>query len=388
MIKVSAIVHNPPYQGGIMQYCVLLENAMQGMVDFNLVGFKNLYPSLIYKGVQPKKNRHGIQFNVKCPRIIKWFSPLSWFKAYDILREGDIIHIHWFTPQMAPLYYTVLKLNQIRDKKPVVMTCHNIEPHEPNVLDHKLTVKTFELVDHFVVHAEQNRQRLIKDYGKRPDNVHVIHHGTFGYFTKWSKETKAELKKFFHFKKDDKIILFFGYIRRYKGLHHLLNTLPMVIKEHPNVKLLIGGELWLGKKYIDDIVNKYNLKKHVRVYPHYVQDRDVHKFFDVADIMVLPYNNTEQTISGPLFVGMAFGKPIIVCPVGGVPEFIKDHKNGILSPCGDEEELAKNINKLLNDTKLQQKLGKNAKKTNDKFQWDKVAKLYLNVYKKASGIKK
>jgi len=382
-IKVSSIVHNPPYQGGIMQYSVLLQNEMKDMVDFNLVGFKSLYPKIIYKGVQPKKNKHGIQFTVPCPRVLKWYSPASWKKAYEMLKDGDVIHINWFTPQMAPLYYTVLKLNAMGAKKPVVMTCHNIEPHETNPLDHLMTVKTFNLVNHFVVHAKQNKERLINDYGKSEKNVHVIHHGTFGYFTNWSKESKKELKKFFHFKEDDIVLLFFGYIRYYKGLHHLLKALPKIVEENPNVKVLIGGELWLGKKYIDDIIKSNGMSKHVRVYPRYVQDYDVHKFFDVSDIMVLPYNNSEQTISGPLFVGMAFGKPIVVSPVGGVPEFIKNKKNGILTPCGDEDSLAKNINMLIKDKKLQKTIGRNAKKTNDKFLWDKVAKQYFKVYKTA-----
>ncbi|MEK6816998.1 MAG: glycosyltransferase, partial [Nanoarchaeota archaeon] len=297
-------------------------------------------------------------------------------------------HIHWFTPQMAPLYYTILKLNSMGTRKPVVLTCHNIEPHESNPLDHLMTVKTFELADHFVVHAAQNRERLIKDYGKKPENVHVVHHGTFGYFTRWSKESKKELKKFFHFNDKDIILLFFGYIRKYKGLHHLLNALPKVVEKNPNVKVLVGGELWLGKDYIDDIIKRNGMEKHVRVYPRYVQDYDVHKFFDVADIFVLPYNNSEQTISGPLLVGMAFGKPIIVSPVGGVGEFIKAKHNGILTPCGDEDALANNINMLIKDKKLQKRLGDNAKKANDEFQWGTVAKQYLQIYKKAAGMRK
>lgn len=383
-IIISDIVHNPPYQGGIMQYCVLLENYMKGMVDFNLIGFAALYPKIIYKGVMPKKSRHGIKFDNSCPRVIKWYSLPSWYKAYKLATKGDVIHINWITPQMAPLYYTILKLNRMGANKPVVITCHNIEPHEQHAMDHWWTVRTFDLVDHFVVHAKQNKDRLIHQYGKRPDHIHVVHHGTFGYFTKWSKESQSELKKFFHFKEDDIVLLFFGYVRKYKGLHHLLRALPKVVEKHPNVKLLIAGELWMGRKYIDDIISKNGMAKHVRVYPRYVEDYDMHKVFDVADIYVLPYNNPEQTISGPLMIGMAFGKTTVVSPVGGIKEFIKDGENGVLTPCGDEDALAKNINRLIEDKKLRKKLGPNAKKTNDElFRWDVSAKQYFEVYNKA-----
>ncbi|MEA3378605.1 MAG: glycosyltransferase family 4 protein [Nanoarchaeota archaeon] len=369
-----------------MQYSVLLENHMEKLVDFNLVGFKALYPSLIYPGVQPKRNKHGIQFTKKCPRIIKWYLPLTWYKAYQKLKDGDLIHINWFTPLMGPLYYTILKLN--KKKLPVVMTCHNIEPHENTPIDNLMTKRIFSFVDYFVVHAEQNKKRLIKNYGINRDNIQVIPHGPFDYFTKWSKDSKTKLKKFFHFKKEDRVILFFGYIKSYKGLHHLLNAMPKVIEKNPDVKLLIGGELWLGRKYVDNILEKNNLKKYVRIYPRYVQDYDVHKFFDVADIYVLPNNNKEQTISGPLLVGLAFGKPTIISPVGGVPELIKDGINGILSPCGNEQKLANNINTLINNKKLQRKLSRNAKRTSKKFSWKTVAEQYMEVYKKAVGIKK
>ena len=128
-MKVGMLVHNPPFQGGIVQYSVLLVNSMKDKVDFELVGFDKLYPPFFYKGKLPKENRSGIQFYKESLNFVTWYNPFSWIRAYFKLSKCDIIHLHWVSPLLAPLQYTILKLNRIFYRKKVVLTCHNIEPH-------------------------------------------------------------------------------------------------------------------------------------------------------------------------------------------------------------------------------------------------------------------
>lgn len=402
------LVHNPPFQGGIVQYCVLLCNELKNFVNLDTVGFKRLYPPLLYKGKLPKKNRSGIQFKVPNHNFITWYNPFGWIRAYLKLREGDIIHLQWVSPLLTPLQYVILKLNKWFAKKPVVLTCHNIEPHESTIFDKAFTKAIFSMSDHFVVHAKQNTERLLNDYGKRASNVHMIPHGTFGYFTKWSKESQKELKKKLGWD-GKKIVLFFGYIREYKGLRYLIRAMPEVIHRHPDARLLIAGELWQKWDAYEKEIDKANkrlkkilsksgkntrkegidadLRNYVKVIPKFIPDKEVHKLFDAADLTVLPYHNTEQTISGPLFVSLAFGKPTIVSPVGGITEFIKDGKNGMISPGGDVKSLVRNINKVLADGSLRVRLGKEAKRTNEHHTWDKIAKEYYEVYKTARNMR-
>lgn len=382
-MKVGLLVHNPPYQGGIVQYCILLANELKKYAKINAVGFKSLYPPFLYKGKLPKENKSGIQFEVNTINSIAWYNPLSWISAYHKLKNNDVIHIQWVSPLLAPLQYIILTLNNIFAKKPVVITCHNIEPHESTPLDKIFTKKVFSKVDHFIVHAEQNKTRLNKDHKIPLSRIHVIPHGTFEFFKKWSKESKAELKKEFKLEKD-KIILFFGYIREYKGLIYLLRALPKVLEKNKDVKLVIAGELWQNWETYDNEIKKAGIKDKIKVYPSYINDKKVHKFFDLADIVVLPYHNTEQTISGPLLISLAFGKPTIVSPVGGIKEFIFHKHNGLISEGGNVMQLANNINLLLNDSKLQKKLSSNAIETNKGFKWSNVAKEIYEVYKKAA----
>ena len=288
--------------------------------------------------------------------------------------------MHWVSPLLAPLQYKILMLNRFFKRRKIVLTCHNIEPHESTIFDKIFTKAVFSKVDHFIVHAEQNRKRLIKNYKISPKRVHTIPHGTFGYFTKWKNESKEELKKRFGFEKKDKIILFFGYIREYKGLRYLLRAMPEIIKKEPNAKLVIAGELWQDWKTYKKEINP-EIKNKIKIFPRYILDKDVHKFFDMADIQVLPYYNTEQTISGPLLVGLAFHKPIIISNVGGISEFLKDGKNALIIKGGNTKELTEKTIKLLKNKKLQSKLKIGAKKTDKLFEWKNVADSTFKIYK-------
>ncbi|TKJ17354.1 hypothetical protein CEE44_02355 [Candidatus Woesearchaeota archaeon B3_Woes] len=378
-IKVCMLTHNPPFQGGIVQYCVLLANQLKNKVNLNIVGFDKLYPPFLYKGKLPSKSGNGLHFETKYTNFIKWYNPFTWIKTYNIMKKADIMFLHWVSPLLAPLQYTILKLNSVFRKKKVILTCHNIEPHESTIFDRIFTKKVFSLVDHFIVHAEQNKLRLIKEYRKNPNKIHVVPHGTFDFFTKWRKKNKKELKKEFNLNENEKIILFFGYIREYKGLKYLLKSMHEVIKEDKNIRLIIAGELWQNMEVYEKELN--GLENFVKFFPKFIPNQEVYKFFDVADICVLPYHNTEQTISGPLLVALAFGKPTIISPVGGIREFIKDGQEAIFSQGGDVKLLSENIIKLIKDKNLQDKLSKNAIKKNSTFGWDKVTSKYYEIMK-------
>ena len=347
-MKICMLVHNPPFQGGIVQYCILLANTLYKKgINLEICGFKKLYPPFLYKGKLPKKNKSGIQFEMPNYNFIIWYNPLTWIKVYFKLKKCDIFHFHWVSPLLAPMQYVVLKLNKLFSKKKVVMTCHNIEPHESTVFDRLFTKIVFSNVNHFIVHAQQNVNRLINDYSISKERIHFVPHGTFGYFTKWSKESKQELKKHFGVE-NKKVILFFGYIREYKGLRYLIKAMKNVVEKDKNVRLIIAGELWQNWKEYQSLINKFKLGKYIKVFPNYVEDKNVHKFFDCSDIVVLPYHNTEQTISGPLLVSFAFGKPTIVSDVGGIKEIVNKN-TGLLVNGGDVRQLSKEILKLLKD---------------------------------------
>lgn len=374
-MKVLMIAHDPPYQGGIVQYCILLANALQTQgVAPQVIGFKSLYPPFLYKGKLPKKDMSSIHFEKGSKKILTWYNPLSWLKTASLLKKYDILHIHWVSPLLAPLYFTILQYNKLFTKKKVLMTCHNIEPHESTFLDKLFIRIVFSEINHFIVHAGENKKRLMHQYQIDEKNISIIRHGNFDMFTRWEEKNQG-LRKTFNI--EGKAILFFGYIRDYKGLQYLLKALPGVLKKE-NATLIIAGELWEKWDKYRKIIEEEKIKSHLRIYPHYINDKEVYKFFRAAEIVVLPYNNTEQTISGPFLVSMSFGKPTIIAAAGGIKESA-DGKAMLVTP-GNVKELETAIITLLQNQELQKKLSSAALASSKELTWEKVAINYKKAY--------
>ncbi|KKS72064.1 MAG: Glycosyltransferase [Candidatus Magasanikbacteria bacterium GW2011_GWE2_42_7] len=135
-------------------------------------------------------------------------------------------------------------------------------------------------------------------------------------------------KKDFGFDENDFVLLFFGYIRKYKGLDILLNAMPGLIKKIPNIKFLVVGESYEEFSFYENIVSELNLTNHVKMENRFVANEEVTKYYSVSDLVVLPYRSATQ--SGILNVAYGFLKPVLVTDVGGLAEFVDDNETGIV----------------------------------------------------------
>lgn len=384
-LKVSFLVHNPPYQGGIVHYSILLANAMHTLVDQNVVGYKSLYPRFLYKGDIHRKSQSGIDFKAPVRKVLKWYSPLSWYRAYRQAQKSNVIHINWVTAFLGVVYYSILLFNRFGAKRKVIITCHNITDHEPIPFGSFFTRRVLGMAHQLIVHAPENKERLKMDFGISSDRVTIVPHGDFSFFTDFREPgpiTKKLPNEIADLKQSDneKIILFFGYIRRYKGLRYLLKAFPEILRRHPETRLLIAGECWEDTRQYENLIREMGIAEKVLFHPSFVPDRDVWKYFDVTDLVVLPYHNTEQTISGPLLVSMAFGKPTVVGNCGGIGNLVRDGEDALLIPGGDVEAIVESTVRLLEDADLREKLGKNAEEAVKKYDWAAVAKEIVKVY--------
>jgi glycosyltransferase involved in cell wall biosynthesis len=384
-MKVSFLAHNPPYQGGIVQYSILLANSIQALVNLNVIGYKNLYPRFLYKGNIPRKSQSGIDFKAPLKRVLKWYSPLSWYLAYRHAKKSDIIHINWVTAFVGPVYWGILMFNRFGSKRKVVITCHNITDHEPIPFSSFFTQNVFGQADQLIVHAPENKERLHKDFGINPDNVTIVPHGDFSFFIDLRRKEPNPIETLRQ-SENEQLILFFGYIRKYKGLPYLIKAFPEILRQCPDTRLVIAGECWEDISEYERLINDSGVGGRVHFFSGFVPDREVWKYFDAADLVVLPYHNTEQTISGPLLVSMAFGKAAVAGNCGGIGNLVSNGEDGLLVEGGNVEQLKEATIRLLKDPELRENLGRNAKEEIKKFNWPDVAKEIVEVYKKALGI--
>ena len=179
-------------------------------------------------------------------------------------------------------------------------------------------------------------------------------------------------------KDNEKMLLFFGFVRKYKGLQYLLEALPDIAKANPDAKVWVVGEFAGDKEDYLDIVRKNNMLDKVEIRDGYIPDTEVEPYFAAADLCICPYESATQ--SGIVQIAYGFELPVIVTNVGGLPEVVTDGKTGYVVESENPGELAKAVNKYF-DNNCQDEFRENVRLEKERFSWDRVPENVLKLWK-------
>jgi glycosyltransferase involved in cell wall biosynthesis len=165
------------------------------------------------------------------------------------------------------------------------------------------------------------------------------------------------------------VILFFGYVRKYKGLHVLLDAMPKVLQE-TNVRLLVAGEFYDDEQGYRDQIQRLGIGNSVSIFADYIPNEEVGLYYSAADVVVLPYISATQ--SGIIQIAYNYDKPVITTNVGGLPEVVDEGKTGFIVPSEDVDALATSIVSFF---KIKDKIdfSKNISEYKKQFSWDRMA---------------
>ncbi|MCD6237469.1 MAG: glycosyltransferase family 4 protein [Thermoplasmata archaeon] len=382
-IKVVFLGTLPPIIG-LSPYCLHLSLALSKRVDliffnfhrFSCASRKFMRSAEINRDLYIK---HIKRLNVK--NCIDWYNPISSIKVGSQL-EGDVLHVQWWLSLLIAVYLPIILCAKIKNIK-VVMSIHNVLPHERskiNLFIDKIFNKiVFRFANHFIVHNERNKQKLIDVYRIDENKISIITHGAFD-LVKSNNISQKVARKHLGLPEKSKILLFFGYIRKYKGVDILIQAFSHLRKEFDDVILLIVGQPidddW-GK--YDELIRKNGLENVVILEPGFVPEDEVKYYFSASDVVVLPYKYLD-THGGVGALALSFNKPLIVTDVGGLPEYVKDMR-AVVKP-NDVNELYKKLKTILENEILLRKLGKDSKRLRKKLSWDNIADKTVKVYKK------
>lgn len=377
-MTVTIIGTLPPITG-ISPTCLEQLRALSQYEKIRFINFKNIYPKLFYKWTL----NENLDLNINRKRVevlsvISWYNPWSWIKA-GMLIKGKICHIHYWTYYLFLPLFTIMIVAKIRQKK-VVCTLHNIIGHESNILDKLLTKTLLWLPDKFIVHSKHNKISAIKYLGIKKKSLNVIPLGIASIYTNYANKqvSKKKAREKLSWDKDTRVVLFFGSIRKYKGLDVLIKAFLKVLIKVNNVKLAIVGESWVDWKTYNTLIDKLSLNKSVIKKIEFIPTSEVKYYFLAADILILPYLKFEaQTAIG--MIGLAFSKPMVVTKVGGLPDLVKD-KRMIVEP-GNANELAKAIQLALTGKQILKKLENDSKILTSEYSWEKIALKTIKMYK-------
>ncbi len=294
-------------------------------------------------------------------------------------RRADIVHVQWLSPPPFANFDLLLwKLVKFLGKK-VVFTAHNLFPHEA---EHKPTNhlrRVYRLFDRLIVTTRYAEKLLSEFFPAQSHKVAVIPHGPF--FHDVAKVGGGEARKHLNISPSGKLILFQGYFSSYKGVEFLIDSFATVVKNYPDIILILaGGGNQDYQKKLDDVIMNLQIppERVVRAY-RFIPLAELPFYYEAADIVVFPYKDIYQ--SGALFTALAFGKPIIATTVGGLPEVIKDNINGRLVKYGDTILLAKTMVELLQSPEKCTMLGTHAlKMVTEDYSWSMIAEKTEAVY--------
>jgi alpha-maltose-1-phosphate synthase len=370
-VKVLYIL---PYDwGGMPHYTAEIANAVAEHADVTVVGSKAIRSDYFSNRVRIVKLFDPMQIEIS--NLQKSISrenirgALSYRNIRAIERlDPDIIHLPapLFPPLAAGLY-----LNRIDRKYPIVYTKHGIYGNsgfalkilEENVLGAAERMIKFQK---FIVHTENDRKELAKKphYSNKP--IAVIPHGSYSFFDQYGSDGTAELNT----------LLFFGYIKEYKGLRYLLEAAPYIKKEIPGLRIIIAGEGDLSP--YEDLIQRCGPST-LEIENSFLPDEQVAGLFRRSSLVVLPYSIMSGQ-SGILNIALAFHKPIIATDVGGFGEVVRDGVTGLLVPPKDPQALADATIRLLQDTRLREQMVAGVKKKADELSWGNIAKKHMAVY--------
>jgi len=385
-LKICLVAQVENWRGGIQQYSQNYAEALNPRAETCVVGYASYFPLWLYPGEIDKITEQFRQWKKEVPvfNVLKYYSLISVYKAFRLITKkimADVVDIQWCTTFHAPILIPLIFLLKQFSKVAVVLTVHNVLPHETRFFDKPLCRIIYRMSDRLVVHSEKMKNDLIKIFDISSEKVSIIPHGICLDYQKTiaREEAKKELGI-----KEERVILFFGLVRKYKGLEYLLAAFKK-IKDKFDVSLLIAGDFVGGKDSYEKMIVKYGIEDKVYIHSRYIKDEEVPLFFSAADFLVLPYVNfTGQTGVAP--TAYHYSCPVIATSVGGLPEIVINDKTGLVVAPQNVEQITKAIKFFLQQPEKIEEYGSNGKRfLEEDLSWDGIVSSMLEVYASEVG---
>jgi len=361
-MKVAIISPLYPYRGGIAQFGDCLGEELSRRVPVKGFNFKRQYPGLLFPGKTQYVEDPDSSPSIDDVRVLDSIGPFSWKKTVKAVKEwgADVALASWWMPYFGPsLGYVARHLKKSGVK--VVSIMHNALPHEARMFDAPLTRYFVEGCSaHVSLSSEVDRDLR--------ENFHVektlsLFHPVYSQFGR--KLEREDAEKRIGIPHGDRTLLFFGLIRKYKGLDILLEAMK---KLPPEYRLVIAGEPYDDfSEYQKIIDSSPGLSQRVFVFPGYVKDADVKSYFSAADLVVLPYRSATQ--SGVNAVANAFDVPMVVTDVGSLKRVVGDSGTGIVASKAEPDDIAGAILHFFNDSGVREGCLKAIAKEKERLGW-------------------
>ncbi|NQU53266.1 MAG: glycosyltransferase [Bacteroidetes bacterium] len=360
--------------GGIATFNERMAKAfMENGDEVKIYTFSLQYPSILFPGKTQYSDEEPPK-DLDIEVLVNSINPLNWIKVGRYLKKlaPDIVILRYWIPFMAPCLGTIAKIIRQNKKTKVIAIADNVIPHESKPGDKILSKYFVKNVDAFITMSKSvlNDLNLFDSKKPRKYTPHPLY-DNFGEII-----PKEEAKRKLKLDSNSNYILFFGFIRDYKGLDTLLEAFADKRLRTFPIKLLIAGEFYTKADRYLEIIKKHKLDKLIELRTEFIPNGDVHKYFCASDVVVQPYKTATQ--SGITQIAYHFNKPMITTDVGGLAELIPNNKVGYVVK-NDIEHVADGIYKFY-ELKKEEEFSKNAALEKKKYSWEVFVEAILELY--------
>ena len=356
-----------PYKGGISHYTGMMYRQLSKSHDVTMLTYKMQYPKILFRKEQ--KDYENDSFKVDAAEyMLHTANPFNIIKPACHIRrlKPDMVIFQWWHPYFAPCYCL---LRKFMGRQNITFVCHNVFPHERFPMDRRLTKLTLRGGDHFIVHAKEEARQL-ETILAHPDYA-VTPHPTYNMFL-FEHLSTEQARRMLGIGLHAKVLLFFGFVREYKGLKHLLRAMPAIAEGLGDVQLLVVGDFDQDKDKYVQLIKDLKIEEHIRIVDGYVPDREVEKYFAACDLVALPYESATQ--SGIVQIAFGFTKPVVVTDVGGLPEVVEDGATGYVVSPKDPSALSDAVCRYYMEEK-QTEFEENIRREAYRFSWDRMGEV-------------
>jgi glycosyltransferase involved in cell wall biosynthesis len=357
-----------PFKGGISHYTTLLYKNLKRSHEVKFYAFKRQYPNWLFPGETDKDHSTNPIKEEGIENILDSLNPLTWWKIFLRVKKinPDLVIFPWWVSFWTPQFWTIATLVKIFSRTKILFICHNVIEHGSKTIDKICTKSVLRKGDYFIVHSGEDLENLKKIISWA--NVKQSFHPTYEVFHS-GVITKEQAQKELNI--DGNILLFFGFVRPYKGLNYLIEAMPMITR-YLDVTLLIVGEFWNGEEEYQEQIKNLKVGENIKVINRYVSNEEVGLYFAASDLVVLPY--TSATGSGIVQAAFGCNKPVISTNVGCLPEVIDDGKTGFVVNSKEPKAIADAVVCFYKEGK-EEEFVKNIEKEKQKFSWDKMVEV-------------
>lgn len=364
---------HPLRGGGIATFNERLASALQDHEhEVSIYSFSLQYPNFLFPG-KNQFTKEPVPEGLKIKSVINSINPLNWITVGNQLKKenADLIIVRYWLPFMGPCLGTILRIAKRNKHTKIIAITDNVIPHETRIGDKQFTQYFLKSIDGCLSMSEEVLKDL-KTFDAQKPSIYAAHPMYDNYGAALSP---IEARRILKIPENDKYLLFFGFIRQYKGLDILLEAMADPRIKSSNIKLIVAGEYYGDPKPYEEKISQLGLQNQLYMFTDFIPNDEVKLYFSAADCVVQPYRTATQ--SGISQVAYHFEKPMIVTNVGGLPEIVPHDKVGYVTAV-DSTAIADAIIQFYQQKPF--KFQNGIREEKHKYTWDTFINKMIQLY--------